>query len=243
MQEILLLGSARAVGVHSARLRAQSDWLRSNAGAMEADLRRLLGTCRFLEREKKAINLQKRKHMVFFDIAYQGFASGDPDRDAAAIRLFVNEGHELFIAQSFAKNMGLYSELRLIAKYRKCIRMSADERVGNLCVVVRDKATIEPVKSQLSILVRANWSNPPAHGARIVAMILNDPEMRKQWFDKRMLIRTRKQQQFSGTHAYNKCPRALRQCDSSCAIVSSSSRRRARGITLSRRLACSAIWA
>ena len=46
----------------------------------------------------------------FFDTAYQGFCSGDLDKDAASIRLFVDEGHELFIAQSFAKNMGLYSK-------------------------------------------------------------------------------------------------------------------------------------
>ena len=45
-------------------------------------------------------------------MAYQGFASGDLDKDASAIRLFVQDGHELFVAQSFAKNMGLYSKKR-----------------------------------------------------------------------------------------------------------------------------------
>lgn len=47
---------------------------------------------------------------MFFDSAYQGFASGSLDKDAWAIRYFVSEGFELFVAQSFSKNFGLYSE-------------------------------------------------------------------------------------------------------------------------------------
>ena len=43
---------------------------------------------------------------MLFDIAYQGFASGNADQDAAAIRAFAADGHEMFIAQSFAKNFG-----------------------------------------------------------------------------------------------------------------------------------------
>lgn len=54
--------------------------------------------------------LQRRKLFVFFDSAYQGFASGSLDKDAWAIRFFVSEGFELFVAQSFSKNFGLYSE-------------------------------------------------------------------------------------------------------------------------------------
>lgn len=54
--------------------------------------------------------LQRRKLYVFFDSAYQGFASGSLEKDAWAIRFFVSEGFELFIAQSFSKNFGLYSE-------------------------------------------------------------------------------------------------------------------------------------
>jgi aspartate/tyrosine/aromatic aminotransferase len=54
-------------------------------------------------------SLKQKKLFPFFDVAYQGFCSGDLDKDAAAVRLFVEEGHELFVAQSFAKNMGLYS--------------------------------------------------------------------------------------------------------------------------------------
>jgi len=107
-----------------------------------------------------------RKLFIFFDIAYQGFASGDPNTDAWAVRHFVSLGCEMFVAQSFAKNFGLYNE-----------------RIGNLCVVVNDSSTIAAVKSQLSILIRANWSNPPSHGARIVHMVLTTPEMRQQWYN------------------------------------------------------------
>merc|ERR1711963_558420 len=54
--------------------------------------------------------IKKRNLLPYFDMAYQGFASGDMDRDAAALRLFVDEGHTVLLAQSFAKNMGLYGE-------------------------------------------------------------------------------------------------------------------------------------
>ena len=54
---------------------------------------------------------RQKKLFPFFDVAYQGFSSGDLDNDARAVRLFVKSGHELFVAQSFAKNMGLYSKL------------------------------------------------------------------------------------------------------------------------------------
>jgi aspartate/tyrosine/aromatic aminotransferase len=52
--------------------------------------------------------LQKHQLFVLFDMAYQGFASGNADTDAWAVRAFVNAGHEMFVAQSFAKNFGLY---------------------------------------------------------------------------------------------------------------------------------------
>uniref|UniRef100_A0AC34FER3 Aspartate aminotransferase n=1 Tax=Panagrolaimus sp. ES5 TaxID=591445 RepID=A0AC34FER3_9BILA len=107
-----------------------------------------------------------KNHFTFFDIAYQGFASGDPDADAWAIRYFVEQGLEMVIAQSFAKNFGLYNE-----------------RVGNLTVVVNDPKVIPAIKSQMSLVIRANWSNPPAHGAKIVHMVLTTPDFRKQWFD------------------------------------------------------------
>ncbi|GMT05139.1 hypothetical protein PENTCL1PPCAC_27313, partial [Pristionchus entomophagus] len=116
---------------------------------------------------KKICEVVKIKNLfTFFDIAYQGFASGDADADAWAIRYFVSQGIEMVVAQSFAKNFGLYNE-----------------RVGNLTIVVNDKSTIAGIKSQASLCVRANWSNPPAHGARIVHKVLTTPALRQEWFD------------------------------------------------------------
>lgn len=100
----------------------------------------------------------------FFDSAYQGFASGDPIRDAFAVRYFVSRGFELFCAQSYAKNFGLYCE-----------------RVGNLVVVHKNASTTAAVKSQLTLIIRAMYSNPPAFGSRIVDAVLNTPELRKEW--------------------------------------------------------------
>ncbi|PZR20208.1 MAG: hypothetical protein DI535_30245 [Citrobacter freundii] len=61
------------------------------------------------EQWKKISEICKKNELfVFFDMAYQGFASGDVDGDAFALRYFVDQGHNLCFTQSFAKNMGLY---------------------------------------------------------------------------------------------------------------------------------------
>ncbi|CAD6189097.1 unnamed protein product [Caenorhabditis auriculariae] len=119
------------------------------------------------EQWKKIAEVVKRKNLfTFFDIAYQGFASGDPDADAWAVRYFVEQGLEMVVSQSFAKNFGLYNE-----------------RVGNLTVVVNDKSVIAGFQSQMSLVIRANWSNPPAHGARVVHLVLSDPKRRNEWME------------------------------------------------------------
>ncbi|KAJ7940743.1 aspartate amino-transferase [Mycena leptocephala] len=105
-----------------------------------------------------------KKHYAFLDCAYQGFASGDLDKDAHAVRFFVEKGVAMLVCQSFAKNAGLYGE-----------------RVGALHVVSPTKETSTKVKSQLSVLQRSEISNPPTHGARIVSMILNNPSMFEMW--------------------------------------------------------------
>ncbi|KAF2787800.1 mitochondrial aspartate aminotransferas-like protein [Melanomma pulvis-pyrius CBS 109.77] len=103
-------------------------------------------------------------HFPFFDMAYQGFASGDTDKDAFALRHFIKEGLRPVLAQSFAKNMGLYGE-----------------RVGAFSVVCESAEEKKRVDSQVKILVRPLYSNPPVHGARIASVILNDPALNKQW--------------------------------------------------------------
>lgn len=136
---------------------------------------------------------QRRFLFPFFDSAYQGFASGDLEKDAWAVRYFVSEGFELFCAQSFSKNFGLYSEClpeslpRLPAPAILCQQLSLgllfslDERVGNLTVVGKESDGIQRVLSQMEKIVRITWSNPPAQGARIVAFTLSDPELFKEW--------------------------------------------------------------
>ncbi|CAH9135506.1 unnamed protein product [Cuscuta epithymum] len=103
-------------------------------------------------------------HFAFFDMAYQGFASGNTEKDARAIRIFIEDGHAVGCAQSYAKNMGLYGQ-----------------RVGCLSVVCDDDKQAVAVKSQLQQLARPMYSNPPVHGALIVATILGDPILKKLW--------------------------------------------------------------
>ncbi|XP_017795230.1 PREDICTED: aspartate aminotransferase, mitochondrial isoform X2 [Habropoda laboriosa] len=118
-----------------------------------------------LEQWKELATVVKNKNLFpFFDMAYQGFASGDTDRDAQAVRLFIKEGIQIALAQSYAKNMGLYGE-----------------RVGALTFITSDKDEAERVLSQLKILIRPIYSNPPIYGARIVNEIFGDPELKQQW--------------------------------------------------------------
>ncbi|KAJ7582903.1 aspartate amino-transferase [Mycena floridula] len=109
------------------------------------------------------VMLQKG-HFAFFDCAYQGFASGDLDRDAWAVREFVKMGVSMLVCQSFAKNAGLYGE-----------------RIGALHVISGNKETTVKVQSQLSVLQRSEISNPPSHGARLMALILNDATLFEEW--------------------------------------------------------------
>ncbi|KAL1995819.1 hypothetical protein VTN49DRAFT_685 [Thermomyces lanuginosus] len=108
--------------------------------------------------------IKEKGHFAFFDMAYQGFASGDADRDAFAPRYFVEQGHNIALCQSFAKNMGLYGE-----------------RCGAFSIVTASPEEKKRVESQIKILIRPLYSNPPIHGARIASTILNDPALYKQW--------------------------------------------------------------
>jgi len=103
-------------------------------------------------------------HFVLFDNAYQGFASGDTEKDVQAVRSFIDNGHNIGLCQSFAKNFGLYGQ-----------------RVGCFSVLCDDADEAARLDSQIKVLARAMYSNPPLHGARIVATILNDQELKTQW--------------------------------------------------------------
>lgn len=107
---------------------------------------------------------EEKNLFPLFDCAYQGFASGDLDNDIKSFRYFVSRGFETLCCQSFAKNFGLYNQ-----------------RVGNLAIVVNDAGRIEPIKSQLALIVRPTYSNPPAAGAKIVGKVLNNPALLAEW--------------------------------------------------------------
>jgi aspartate aminotransferase len=114
--------------------------------------------------EKIADLIQQKNHMAFFDVAYQGFASGSLDDDASSVRKFVARGMEVFVAQSYSKNLGLYAE-----------------RVGALNAIVSSADVAARVKSQLKRIARPMYSNPPVHGARIVANVVGEPTMFDEW--------------------------------------------------------------
>jgi aromatic-amino-acid transaminase len=107
--------------------------------------------------------LQKRDLLPFVDMAYQGFGAG-LDADAFAVRELARRGLPALVANSFSKNFSLYGE-----------------RVGGLSVICEDADAADRVLGQLAGAVRSNYSNPPIHGAKIVAMVLNTPELRKAW--------------------------------------------------------------
>lgn len=111
-----------------------------------------------------AAAVQARGHYVLLDSAYQGFASGDPVKDAQALHIFAEADVEFAVCQSFSKNLGLYGQ-----------------RVGCLSVVCQSPEERTKVESQLKILARALYSNPPIHGSRIATTVLSDPALRTQW--------------------------------------------------------------
>jgi aspartate/tyrosine/aromatic aminotransferase len=110
------------------------------------------------------LSLFKKKELLpFFDFAYQGFGDG-LEEDTWAIRLFAKEGLQAIVAASYSKNFGLYAE-----------------RVGALFILCHDEKEAMRVGSQIKVKIRGLYSNPPCHGARIVAAILNDASLFREW--------------------------------------------------------------
>lgn len=108
---------------------------------------------------------ERRGFVVLFDFAYQGFARG-VDEDAEGLRIFAEKIPELLVASSFSKNFGLYNE-----------------RVGAFTLVAADRTVADDAFSQVKTIIRANYSNPPAHGAKVVSTILADADLRARWID------------------------------------------------------------
>jgi len=107
--------------------------------------------------------LRERALIPYLDLAYQGFGDGI-EADAYAVRALASAGVSFFIANSFSKSMSVYGE-----------------RCGALSVVCPDAAQAVNVLGQLKFTVRRNYSSPPIHGGQIVATVLTDPELRREW--------------------------------------------------------------
>ena len=101
--------------------------------------------------------------VAFLDMAYQGFGDGIAE-DGAVIGKFVDSGLDFFVSTSFSKSFSLYGE-----------------RVGALSVACESKDEADRVLSQLKRVIRTNYSNPPTHGATVVATVLNTPALRAMW--------------------------------------------------------------
>ena len=125
--------------------------------------------------------------VAFLDMAYQGFGDGIA-QDGAVVQRFLEAGVDFLVASSFSKSFSLYGE-----------------RVGALSVVCGTTSEAARVLSQLKIVVRTNYSNPPTHGAQIVATVLTTPELRVQWESElaamRQRIRTMRQALVDGLQA------------------------------------------
>jgi aromatic-amino-acid transaminase len=106
----------------------------------------------------------KAKNLTpFLDMAYQGFGYGIAE-DGAVIGKFVAAGLTFFVSTSFSKSFSLYGE-----------------RVGALSVLCESKEEADRVLSQLKIVIRTNYSNPPTHGGAVVAAVLGNPDLRALW--------------------------------------------------------------
>jgi aromatic-amino-acid transaminase len=117
--------------------------------------------------------VKARELVAFLDMAYQGFGQGIAE-DGAVIQQFVQAGLNFFVATSFSKSFSLYGE-----------------RVGALSVVCTSKEETARVLSQLKVVIRTNYSNPPTHGAQVVATVLGTPALRSLWEEELAGMRTR----------------------------------------------------
>ena len=118
-------------------------------------------------------SIKARNLVAFLDMAYQGFGDGIAE-DGAVIGKFVAAGLDFFVSTSFSNSFSLYGE-----------------RVGALSVVCASKEEATRVLSQLKIAIRTNYSNPPTHGAQIVATVLTTPALRTMWEDELAAMRVR----------------------------------------------------
>jgi len=116
------------------------------------------------EQWKEIANMTKTQGLIpIFDCPYQGFGKG-LEEDLLPLKNFIETGQEFMLAYSCSKNFSLYNE-----------------RVGALFAVLSSDKEKERVLNALKALIRNTISNPPAHGARIVAGVLSDHGLTKLW--------------------------------------------------------------
>ncbi|MEY2659823.1 MAG: hypothetical protein RLZZ123_995 [Pseudomonadota bacterium] len=131
--------------------------------------------------------VKARELTPFLDMAYQGFGHGLAE-DGAVVGKFVDSGMQFFISTSFSKSFSLYGE-----------------RVGALSILCADKPEADRVLSQLKLVIRTNYSNPPTHGGAVVSTVLNDPALRAMWEkelgDMRVRIKQMRQKMVDGLKA------------------------------------------
>ena len=126
------------------------------------------------EQWDEVIELCRKNNLTpFLDMAYQGFRDG-LEEDAAAIHQFAKSGLDFLLSTSFSKSFNLYGE-----------------RIGALTVVTQSAAEAAVVLTQIKSVIRANYSNPPSHGARIVERVLSDPAKYQQWLGELTQMRNR----------------------------------------------------
>jgi aromatic-amino-acid transaminase len=120
--------------------------------------------------------VKERGLVAFLDMPYQGFGQG-LEQDGAVVGQFLDAGLDFLVSTSFSKTFSLYGE-----------------RVGALSVVCQSREEAARVLSQLKIVIRTNYSNPPTHGAQVVATVLTTPTLRTLWEDELAAMRLRIQQ-------------------------------------------------
>lgn len=111
--------------------------------------------------------------LPLFDFAYQGLGNG-LEEDAYGLRTFLEVNPELLICSSYSKNFGLYNE-----------------RVGAFTVVAQNEDIVNRIFSQVKAIIRTLYSNPASHGGAIVAKVLQDNELKKDWIDELTQMRGR----------------------------------------------------
>ncbi len=114
--------------------------------------------------------------LPIIDLAYQGLGHG-MEEDAYGLRRVLAAVPEALIAYSCDKNFGLYRD-----------------RVGAFYVMAADGSQLPAIMSNGHALARANWSQPPDHGAAAVRVVLEDDALTAQWLNELDEMRDRMRQ-------------------------------------------------